>query len=166
MKATLVFPIKNNQIILGTKLKKVGAGKRNGFGGKPEPKDLGNIRATAVRELWEESGKGLICNESDLQPKALIDFYFFDNTSNEPNWSVMIYTTEVFTGIASKTDEMDDPQPFDFDNIPYDHMLPADRDFLPKILAGETFRATVRFNADMSGVINIDYSPADPNSLE
>lgn len=165
MKATLTFPIRDNKIVLAIKQKKVGAGKWNGFGGKPEPDDTG-IRHTAARELFEESGRGIKAEESDLQPKALIDFYFYDNTTNEPNWSVMIYIAEIFSGKASDTDEMKNATPFPFDKIPYGDMLPADRDFLPKILAGETFRGKVRFNETMTEFIELEYEPADAASLE
>jgi hypothetical protein len=79
---------------------------------------------------------------------------------------VFIYTTTQFSGEAQKTAEMDTPTWFPFDTIPYDNMVPADRDFLPKILRGEIFTAHVRFNEDMSAFTELEYTVADKNSLE
>lgn len=165
MKATLTFPIRDNQILLAIKQKKVGAGKWNGFGGKPEDDDAG-IRDTAVRELFEESGHGIIATPGDLEPVAHIDFFFFANTTNEPDWSVIICLTRTFSGQTRDTNEMKQATWFRFDEIPYENMMPADRDFLPKILAGETFRGRIRFNEPMTGFVELTYEPTHATSLE
>ncbi len=157
MKATLVFPKKDTTVLLAKKVRKIGAGKWNAFGGKPELKDL-SIRHTACRELFQESGKGISASPEDLQPKALIDFFLFQNTSNEPDWSVAIYVVENFSGKIKDTDEMVDATWFPIDSIPYDNMLPADRDFIPKIFEGDTFKGKVRFNEDMTAVMESEYT--------
>lgn len=160
MKATLVFPIKNNEILLAKKMKKIGAGKWNGFGGKPEPLDT-SIRHTACRELFEESGYGIVTTPENLIPKAVIDFFFFDNFSDEPNWSVAIYVVFDFSGTATGTEEMQNPTWFNLDSIPYNEMLPADRDFLPRVISSETtFTGKVRFNTEMNQVIESEYKEA------
>jgi len=157
LKATLVFPIKNNQILLAKKMKKVGAGKWNGFGGKSELEDV-SIRHTACRELFEESGLGIQTTPEKLIAKAVINFYFFDNQTNEPNWLVAIYLVQDFTGEALSTEEMQMPTWFSIESIPYHEMLPADKDFLPKLFGEKTFIGKVRFNQDMTKVIESDYS--------
>ncbi|MDQ5957038.1 MAG: 8-oxo-dGTP diphosphatase [Patescibacteria group bacterium] len=156
MKATLVFPVKNNQILLARKMKKVGAGKWNGFGGKSEPEDE-TVRDTACRELYEETGEGIKTKREDLIPKAVIDFYFFKNNSKEPDFSVAIYFTENFEGEAVGTDEMQDPTWFSFKDVPYQEMLPADRDFIPKLFGDKTFRGKVRFTEGMNDVLDSNY---------
>jgi 8-oxo-dGTP diphosphatase len=156
MKATLVFPIKNNRILLARKMKKVGAGKWNGFGGKPEQQDV-TIRDTACRELFEETGEGIKTIPENLIPKAIIDFFFFDNISDEANFSVAIYLIEKFEGEAYGTPEMQTPTWFPVSLIPYDEMLPADKDFVPKLFGTETFYGRVRFSEDMSQVLESDY---------
>jgi len=157
MKATLIFPIKNNQILLAKKMKKVGAGKWNGFGGKPKLEDF-SIRHTACRELFEESGFGIQTTPEKLIARAVINFYFFNNETDEPNWSVAIYLVKDFTGEAKDTEEMQTPTWFSIESIPYHEMLPADKDFLPKLFGEKTFIGKVRFNQDMTKVIESDYS--------
>ena len=164
MKATLVFPIENDRTLLALKKKKVGAGKWNGYGGKQEPGET--IRAAAVRELFEESG-GIRTTEEDLRLRGRMDFYFFDNKTAEPNWSVVIYTTSTFSGEAIDTPEAGKPTWFFYDQIPYDNMLPADRDFLPKALSDEKpFLGKVVFTEGMAEVASIEYFEADENTLE
>ncbi len=163
MKATLVFPIKNGHILLARKMKKVGAGKWNGFGGKPEPQDI-SIRDTACRELFEETGHGINTTPEDLIPKALIDFFFFQNNSTTADFSVVVYTTETFSGEATGTEEMQTPTWFPIESIPYEEMLPADKEFIPKVLSAKnTFYGKVRFNEDMTLVTESTYteSPLD-----
>lgn len=164
MKATVVFPITENKVLLARKMKKVGAGKWNGFGGKPEGNET--IRETACRELFEESGRGLVCKPEDLMAHAVVDFFFFDNHTGEPNWSVVFYTARIFEGTASGTSEMQSPTWFAYDAIPYDDMLPADKDFIPKIIRREIFKGRIRFNANMTGVSESDYEPIAQNLLE
>jgi 8-oxo-dGTP pyrophosphatase MutT (NUDIX family) len=165
MKATVVFPMQQNKVLLGRKMLKVGAGKWNGYGGKPEPEDA-TIRHTACRELFEETGKGIMCQPEDLSVWAKIDFFLFDNQTSDPNFSVIFYTAEHFSGTAVQTAEMESPTWFAIDSIPYNEMLPADRDFIPKIFAGEVFVGTVRFNADMSEVLTSSYHPTTADLLE
>lgn len=164
MKATLVFPVRNNFITLAIKKKKIGAGKWNGYGGKPEPEDK-TIRDTALRELFDESGKGLTADPEDLIPCALVDFYFFENETDTPNWSVVVYLLQHFSGAASGTDEMGEPRLFPIDAIPYENMMPGDREFLPKILRGETFHGIIRFNEDQTAVKSSKFEPMDPGLL-
>lgn len=157
MKATLVYPLKANYILMATKLKKVGRGKLNGFGGKPEPKDI-SIHHTAAREFMEEAGSEINTKSENLVKRAEIDFYNFDNKTNEPNWSVVIFIVRDFTGLAKTTLEMEKPLYYDINDLPFEEMLPADREFLPRVLSdGPTFRGTVRFNTDMTAVIESSY---------
>ncbi len=54
-KATVILLVREGEILLARKLKKIGAGKWNGYGGKPEPGDA-TLEETAVREMKEEGG--------------------------------------------------------------------------------------------------------------
>ena len=157
MKATLVYPLKANYTLMATKLKKVGRDKLNGFGGKPKPKDI-SIRHTATREFMEEAGSEINTKPENLVIRAEIDFYNFDNKTNEPNWSVVIFTVRDFTGLAETTLEMEKPLYYDINDLPFEDMMPADCEFLPRVLSnGPTFRGTVRFNADMTAVTESSY---------
>lgn len=157
-KATLTFPIKENEILLGIKTRKVGAGLRNGYGGKIEEGQTPT--QAAVDELFDETGgknnkgKGIKCNEKDLIPCAVVDFYFPHNHSGNPEFRVIIYLTVQFTGEPEKTDEMLDPKWFDIDSMPYDQMMPGDRLIIPPILDGKKFIATITFQEDSSAVLD------------
>ena len=73
--ATLCMLVRDNppqEILLGMKKARFGAGKYNGFGGKVEPRET-IVEATA-RELAEEAGVQVAL--SDLKPVALLTFLF------------------------------------------------------------------------------------------
>ena len=73
------------------------------------------------------------------------------------------YIAYAFIGEAKSTDEMRCPTWFDIDHIPYDEMLPADRDFLPQIIANieqkskSIITGKLIFSKDMSLVLNSEY---------
>jgi 8-oxo-dGTP pyrophosphatase MutT (NUDIX family) len=156
MRATLVFPVSDWKMLLARKLKKIWAWLWNGFGGKIEPQDA-SIRHAACRELYEETGCGIIAHPDDLDHRAEIDFYSFDTTASTPDFSVSVYLVKRFSWMAQSTLEMAEPTWFPYDQLPFSDMLPADRLFIPKLLESETFRATVRFNQAMSWVLEYEF---------
>jgi len=162
MRATLTFPIKENKVLLSIKVKKIGAGFWNGYGGKIENESPNEAGA---RELFEESG-GIICEPNKLIPCAVIDFFFHSNETKESNWKVIVYLADDFSGEAVSTPEMINPEWFHFDSVPYDKMLPADHLFLPKILVGEKFTGWIRFTEDMKKVHSYDFKIVDKDFLE
>ena len=138
----LIYPIRNNQILLGLKQKKVAAGKRSGYGGKQEGQDA-SMADTAIRELFEETGEGIRANKKDLLPQAIIDFTLINSEGNDFSMRVFIYLLEKFSGDFHDTEEMRDHQWFSYDAIPYDDMLVDNQLFLPKILNREYFTAEI-----------------------
>jgi len=48
---------------------------------------------------------------------------------------------------------MQNPTWFPISEIPYDEMLPADKDIIKRVFEEDTFIGKVRFNKDMSQVI-------------
>ena len=72
MKATVILIMKEGKVLLARKVKKIGAGMWNGYGGKSEPSDQ-SLRHTACRELYEESGMGIIVEPEDLVEVANYD---------------------------------------------------------------------------------------------
>ena len=54
IQTTLLFLLKENQILLGMKKRGFGAGKYNGIGGKLEPDET--VEQAMVRETQEEIG--------------------------------------------------------------------------------------------------------------
>ena len=137
MKAVLIYPIKNNKILLGLKQQKVSAGLFSGYGGKQKKEET--MTATALREFFEETGKRTICSAKDFEPVAIINFSL--NYSDKESFSMRVfcYTLSYFLGELKDNDEMKNHTWFSFDKIPYKKMLPDYQVFLPKILRGEKF---------------------------
>lgn len=136
--ATLIYIIQDGKILLGLKQRKVAAGLWSGYGGKPESHD-NSIYDTAIRELYEETGEGLICEKQNLESAAIIDFTLEYKDQESFYMKVYIFRLESYTGSYVDTIEMKKHTWFSFDKIPYSHMLPDSKVFLPKIIAGECF---------------------------
>lgn len=158
-KATLVYVRDGDKILLARKTRKVGAGLWNGYGGKL--KDSQSFLENACDEFKKETG-GATLTVKHLKLQALIKLFSHTNISLVPDFTILVYTiynTHV-NGVHSirSTKEMVDPQWFDLENIPYDEMLPPDKEFLPRILEGEIFTASFRYgNAEMTLATEFDY---------
>ncbi len=137
-KTVLVFLFKKSrsgqqQILLGIRKTGEGIGQYNGIGGKCEPHE--SIRAAAVREVQEEIN--ITIKSIDLKHLGHI-------TYQQP---VDPCTSDVFTvyqwqGTPQTSKEIT-PHWFDIDKIPYHQMWPNDQLWLPKVLKGEKFTATI-----------------------
>lgn len=131
--ATLVFLIKNNQILLAMKKRGFAAGKWNGAGGKPTPEDK-NIEATAKREMYEETK----VKPKKLKKVAVLNFYFPDRS----DWSqqVIVFLTSNWIGTPTETEEMA-PKWFNMNEIPFSQMWDDDILWLPLVLKGKIIEA-------------------------
>jgi 8-oxo-dGTP pyrophosphatase MutT (NUDIX family) len=135
--ATLVFLIKDKQILLAMKKRGFGTGKWNGVGGKN--KDGENIEETARREANEEIGVSI----SSLNKVATLNFYFVSN----PDWNqqVIVYLSDGWAGNPIESEEMN-PEWFDLEKIPYDKMWSDDKFWLPEVLDGKIIEAEFLFD--------------------
>lgn len=129
-KTTVVFPLRDGEILLGMKKRGFGAGWWNGFGGKLEQNE--SYAASAVRETGEEVE--LAINEPDLVHAADIVFRFDGNV----DVVTKAYVVNEFTGEPHETDEMR-PEWFTIDTIPYESMWPGDDQWIPQILGEQAF---------------------------
>lgn len=131
--ATLCFPIKGDEVLLGRKMKKIGAGCRNGYGGGIE--DGETSRRSIIRELETESG-GVKALPNALDKVAEI---YFRNTKTDGDTftcKVHVYFLYRWEGDFQSTDEVSDPTWFKKQELPLDEMMPADREWLPIVLSG------------------------------
>jgi len=125
---TIIFPIYDDQVLLGMKKRGFGEGKWNGFGGKLEW-DEGFVE-NAQRELREEVWISLLWDQFQL--KAIINFLFQE-------WDVIeIFTvSHVFTvpynGWWQESDEMR-PELFSLVNLPFDEMWEWDKLWIPQVV--------------------------------
>ena len=137
IRATLVFVIKDGNILLIDKKTGIGKGKINGPGGKLE--DGESPEQCARREVREELG----IHVYDLQYCGQQRFQFVDGLSIH----VWVYKTETFEGTPTESDEAD-PLWVPLDEIPYERMWEDDRIWLPLMLRGERFHGRWVFDGD------------------
>ncbi|MEX0649507.1 MAG: 8-oxo-dGTP diphosphatase [Candidatus Andersenbacteria bacterium] len=140
---TLAIVRKENKVLLARKMKKIGAGYWNGFGGKVEVGE--SIAAAAVRECTEEIG---------INPlKAILrGVLTFDYTRTDLGGIHEVHVFEIpeFTGVPTGTDEMSDPTWFAAADIPYEEMWEDDKYWLPLLLADKYFEGDCVFDSNKS----------------
>lgn len=147
--AVLCFPIQNGQVWLGRKMQKIGAGLWNGYGGGIEP---GETALEAIcRELLEEG-------RVKTWPRDLVKVaeVTFNNTKSDGSQFVClvhVYTISFWLGQLKTTKEMADPTRFLLNAVPYEEMMPADRDWLPPVLIGQKVKAEVWYGPHQANLL-------------
>ena len=135
--ATLIFVVRDGQILLIRKKRGLGAGKINGPGGRLELDELPSVGAS--RELREELGvtvtKSVKVGEHRFQ---FVDGYAIH---------VHVYRASGLRGIPVETDEAI-PMWCDIRAIPYDQMWEDDQIWLPLLLEGRKFSGYWIFDGD------------------
>ena len=136
-RATLLFVIRDGQILLIRKKRGLGAGKINGPGGRLEPGE--SPLDCAVREIDEELG----VVPTDIRRHGELRFQFVDGLSIH----VEVFSATGCRGEARETAEAV-PLWTDLARIPYDEMWEDDRIWVPLMLAGKTFAGRFIFDGD------------------
>jgi len=138
---TLVFPRRQNEVLLGMKKRGFGVGKWNGFGGKIEKGET--IEEAAVRELEEESG---------LKTTRLtrVGYLVFRMEASNKLMKVHVYDCWDDTFQAEDVTESDEMRPkwFKTHEIPYDDMWPDDPYWIPMYLKGQSFLGRFEYSDD------------------
>lgn len=131
---TAGYLIQGNRICLALKQEKVGEGLWMPYGGAVEPGE--SYEECMVRELKEESH--VHCTTEDLEKVGILSIYKYDKDNRLFNkMSVAVYLIHDWIGDPHDTDEMKNAQWFYKDKLPTEKMLPADRIWLPRVLAGK-----------------------------
>jgi len=136
-RATLVFVLRDGQLLLIHKKRGLGAGKINGPGGRIEPGE--SPEACAVRELMEE----LRITPLGLEELGQHAFQFADGYSI----FVHVYRASDLRGTPSETEEAL-PLWVRVEEIPYERMWEDDRLWLPLLLEGRRFEGRFLFDGD------------------
>lgn len=135
--ATLVFVVRDGEVLLIEKKRGLGAGKVNGPGGRLEPGET--PLAAAVREVEEE----VLATPSGLARSGELRFQFLDGHSIH----VHVYRADALHGEPAETGEA---VPFwcPLAAIPYERMWEDDRHWLPHLLARVPFDGRFLFDRD------------------
>ncbi len=137
MRATLLFILRGDEVLLMRKKRGLGAGKVNGPGGKIAPGET--ARDCAVRETQEE----LHVTAHDPDHHGTLRFQFTDGLALQCE----VFSATAFDGEPTETDE---GAPFwcRREAIPYDQMWADDPHWLPGVLAGRRFESWFVFDGD------------------
>ena len=135
---TLLFLLRNEEILLAMKKRGFGSGRWNGVGGKVETNET--IEQALVRESQEE----INVTPLKFHKVAVHDFTFPDGNSD---MLVHAYLCTKWEGTPVETEEMA-PRWFKLTDIPYDEMWPDDRYWMPLVLQGKLVEATFSFDAE------------------
>ena len=136
-RATLLFVVRDGQVLLIRKKRGLGAGKINGPGGKLDPGET--WEEAAVREVQEE-----ICiTPLNVQERGELKFQFVDGYSIH----VRVFSASDHEGDPSETDEAI-PLWFTLDDVPYSEMWADDILWLPRMFAGRSFAGHFLFDDD------------------
>jgi 8-oxo-dGTP diphosphatase len=135
--ATLVFVMRDDEILLINKKTGLGKGKVNGPGGKVEPGET--PEQCAIRECQEELG----ITVGNLEYCGEHKFQFVDGYSIH----VFVYRTREFHGVPTESREAR-PLWVKVDEIPYEQMWEDDHLWLPMMIRGERFRTRWIFDGD------------------
>ncbi|KAA9131074.1 NUDIX domain-containing protein [Marinihelvus fidelis] len=136
-RATLVFVLSGDDILLIEKKRGLGGGKVNGPGGKVDPGE--SVEQCAIRECKEELG----IDVSELEQLGEHRFQFVDGYSIH----CWVFRTSKWGGEPVETDEAV-PLWRRTDAIPYERMWEDDHIWLPLILEGKAFTADWIFEDD------------------
>lgn len=137
MHATILFIIKDGNILLIEKKRGLGAGKINGPGGKIDPGETPLV--AAIRETQEE-----LCI-TPISPRKLGELKF--SMSDCPHIHCHVYRADDYIGTPTETDEAV-PVWTAIDSIPYHRMWEDDQHWLPMLLENQSFLGRFVFESD------------------
>jgi len=142
--ATLVFPVRGTggkrKVLLAKKVRKIGIGCPNGFGGSLNKGET--VKACAVRELRKESG--LVAMQGDLEFVGVMRFHNKREKKNGGGWfvvTVFVFILNKWIGkLKLKKDEMVDDKWYKIYRLPRKKMMPADQFWVPLIFNGNKIK--------------------------
>lgn len=126
--ATLCHLVNSEETLLIRKKRGVGSGQLVGPGGKVESGET--PRECVVREVHEE-----VCITVENPEKAGVFVY------RSEDWDAVVHVFRAYeyAGTPAETEEAA-PAWFPVDDLPFEQMWATDREWLPVVLDGETFR--------------------------
>jgi len=155
--ATILFIVKDGQILLIEKKRGHGAGKINGPGGKIDPGET--PLQSAIRETQEE------LHITPINPIQVGELHFA--MTDVPHIICHVFRADDFTGTPTETQEAV-PLWTPIDAIPYDRMWEDDKHWLPLLLENKSFLGRFSFEGSnlLWSEIESDLPPNDKDSAE
>lgn len=156
LNATLCFPIKDGKVLLGMKVKKIGQGRWNGYGGGIDGDET--PEQSILRELAEEAK--IKSSADSLEKVAIVDFHNTNSNGYSFACRVHVYFVSQWEGEPQETEEMLAPTWFSKDALPLDEMMPADKEWLPIVLSGKKIIAEAHygpFQKNLLGKVSLRY---------
>ena len=132
---TLCLIYQHPKLLLGMKKRGFGAGRWNGFGGKLHENE--SIEEATKRELFEEAGLRV----AKIEKFGIVDFEF---QGNPEIVEVHMFKAKEFIGEPKESEEMK-PAWFDLKELPFSHMWPDDKHWMPLFIEGKKFRGKFLF---------------------
>jgi len=124
------------EVLLGEKLRGLGAGHIVGPGGKVEAGE--NPEEAAIREVYEEVG--LVIEPGNLTPLACISYPFVNREGLSQR--SFVFSARVFSGELQGSGELEASW-WPVTAIPYERMWSDAKLWLPRALSGEFIDATI-----------------------
>ncbi len=146
-RATLLFVVRGEEVLLIRKKRGLGAGKINGPGGRQEEGET--LAQCAVREVEEE----LVTTPTEPRAAGELLFQFVDGYSIH----VHVFRSDDCDRHPQETEEAE-PLWTPVDAVPFDEMWEDDRIWLPLMFADEPFFGRFLFDDDRM----LDHEMADP----
>lgn len=136
-RATLLFVLAEDRVLLIRKKRGLGAGKMSAPGGRIEPGET--PLEGAIREVVEEIG----VTPTEVEKCGELRFQFVDGHSIHCH----VFVARGWEGVPVETDEAE-PRWTPLSAIPYAEMWADDALWLPMLLAGDTFDGRFVFDGD------------------
>lgn len=140
--ATLVFPCRGSRIMLATKMKGIGSGYLNGWGGGVEEGE--SVDECAVREFREET-LGAEISIKNLRLKGVVHFKNHKKDGGVVNCDVYVYVVHTWSGEICSTEDMKDPVWYNIYELGRLHLMPGDKFWLQNFIRGKKMRAWVEY---------------------
>jgi 8-oxo-dGTP pyrophosphatase MutT (NUDIX family) len=133
LELTLLFLLRDDEILLAMKKRGFGADRYNGVGGKVEAEET--IEDAMVRETLEE------ISVEPLEYEKVADIHFDEFFKGQPAlMHVHVFTSKKWKGEPIESEEMT-PKWFKRNEVPYGEMWSDDSYWLPTVLEGNKIRA-------------------------
>ena len=142
----IVYCLTETGVYLGSKITKIGAGCLNSVGGKVD--GVETLISAVIREAYEEWG--IKIDPLDLKQMALLHI---SREGRGHEIDLVVYTTKKWTGEFRATPEIAAPELYQFDKVPYEQLMPADKDWLPAIFFGQLVEVSFLYDESRTTVI-------------